>query len=125
MLDKKFKGTQGDWEVNWAKGDFNIATGVHVVLKKTKGFEYSQVICDSILPENDEDYLKEREEIEANMRMISESKNLFFELYCSNKVLENIKKLLEGSVSNDDIKLLIKTIDTRLAVNEKAIDKAL
>lgn len=64
------KHTKGKWKVSWIKGDIDIAIGVESRTKVDHGI-YSQIICNTILPDSDEQYLKEREEIEANAQLIA------------------------------------------------------
>lgn len=63
------KHTKGEWIPQFFKGDINVCIGVMV--KSKNG--YSQRICDTILPSTDEEYIEEREEIEANAKLIAEA----------------------------------------------------
>jgi len=64
---KEFKGTKGQLEPIYI-GTICIGIG-------TVG-EYSQVTANSLLPETDEEYETEKEEIEANMRLYAASPEL-------------------------------------------------
>ena len=68
----KFKGTPGKLEMKFMKGGICIGIG-------TVG-DYCQITANSILPETDEEYEKEKEELEANMRLYAASPLLLKEL---------------------------------------------
>ena len=64
----KFKGTPGKLEMKFMQGGICIGIG-------TVG-NYCQITANSILPETDEEYEKEKEELEANMRLYAASPKL-------------------------------------------------
>jgi len=64
----KFKGTKGELEMKFMQGGICIGIG-------TVG-DYCQITANSILPESDEEYAKEKEEIEANMQLYAAAPEL-------------------------------------------------
>jgi len=63
-----WKGTPGKLEIKFMPGDICIGIG-------TVG-DYCQITANSILPESDEEYAKEKEELEANMRLYAAAPEL-------------------------------------------------
>ena len=63
-----WKGTKGVLEMKFMPGGICIGIG-------TVG-NYCQITANSILPETDEEYEKEKEELEANMRLYAASREL-------------------------------------------------
>ncbi len=79
----KSKHTKGIWKPLHVSGvcmgvGSEVATG------------YSQVIANSILPDNDEQYKEEKEEIEANMQLIAAAPEL----------LEALKNIVKSATSD-------------------------
>ena len=66
----KAKPTPGPWKASFSGP---ICIGVQ------NGDFYGQIICNSILPETDEDYEKEKGEIEANINLIAEAGTVYHE----------------------------------------------
>ena len=66
---KEFKGTKGDLKLQYVSG---VCIGIGVELSD----HYFQITCNSILPETDEEYTKEKEEIEANMTLYAAAPDL-------------------------------------------------
>jgi len=97
----KFKGTKGELEMKFMQGGICIGIG-------TVG-DYCQITANSILPESDEEYAKEKEELEANMRLYATAPNLLNA--CKNAIKE--LELINGSKEIAVLEL------------EKAIEKAL
>ena len=64
----KFKGTKGELEMKFMQGGICIGIG-------TVG-DYCQITANSILPESDEEYAKEKEELEANMQLYAAAPEL-------------------------------------------------
>ena len=64
----KFKGTKGELEMKFMQGGICIGIG-------TVG-DYCQITANSILPESDEEYAKEKEELEANMQLYASAPEL-------------------------------------------------
>jgi len=64
----KFKGTKGVLEMKFMPGGICIGIG-------TVG-DYCQITANSILPESDEEYAKEKEELEANMQLYAAAPEL-------------------------------------------------
>lgn len=81
---KEFKGTKGPLEKKFV-GPICIGIG-------TTG-EYSQITANSILPETDEEYDKEKEELEANMQLYANAPKLL-------EALQEALELLEGHQPN-------------------------
>lgn len=97
----EFKGTKGELELKFA-GTICIGIG-------TKG-NYSQITANSILPETDKEYKKEKEEIEANMKLYAAAPEL----------LEALKFALEGMELADEVEFSEEIFSAK-----KAIEKAL
>jgi len=97
----KFKGTKGVLEMKFMPGGICIGIG-------TVG-DYCQITANSILPESDEEYAKEKEELEANMQLYAAAPNLINA--CNNAIYE--LELINGSKE-------IAVLELR-----KAIEKAL
>jgi len=97
----KFKGTKGELEMKFMQGGICIGIG-------TVG-DYCQITANSILPESDEEYAKEKEELEANMQLYAAAPNLINA--CNNAIYE--LELINGSKE-------IAVLELR-----KAIEKAL
>lgn len=70
-----FKGTKGELELKFVSG---ICIGIGTI------GEYSQITTNTILPETDEEYEKEREEIEANMKIYA----------CAPEMLEMLEEFI-------------------------------
>lgn len=66
------KHTPGPWQLAFIKGDIDICIGVQTIPENG----YSQMIVNTILPNTDKEYLKEREELEANAKLISAAPDL-------------------------------------------------
>lgn len=64
MENLKFKGTPGPWEPDYKDG---VCLGV----KKVYFYKPPKVIVDSILPKTLEEYWCQKEDIEANARLIA------------------------------------------------------
>lgn len=71
--------TEGEWAPVFTDGK---CVGVGVV----SGNAFSQIICASILPDNDADYAAVQNEIEGDMRLLAASKEMY----------AIIKKLIEA-----------------------------
>ena len=63
-----WKGTKGVLEMKFMPGGICIGIG-------TVG-DYCQITANSILPESDEEYAKEKEELEANMQLYASAPEL-------------------------------------------------
>ena len=71
---KEFKGTKGNWQMvfnNYKQEPKKICTGVGIVEKINDSSEYTGFVCNSLLPETDKEYLIQREQIEADMKLIA------------------------------------------------------
>lgn len=70
--------TPGEWEMIFHTSKYEpkkICVGVGVN-EKTPGGTFTTMVCESLLPDSDEEYIKQRKNIEADMRLIAEAKNL-------------------------------------------------
>lgn len=74
----EFKGTKGELELKFVS---EICIGIGTIGK------YSQITANTILPETDEEYEKEREEIEANMKIYA----------CAPEMFEALKEMIAFS----------------------------
>ena len=99
----EFKGTKGELEMKFMPGGICIGIG-------TVG-DYCQITANSILPESDEEYAKEKEELEANMR-----------LYASAPELLKALQIYIGQIERSPNKF--SWLEKR-RIAEKAIEKAL
>ena len=69
----KSKITHGNWEPiyqHYPKEPKRICTGVGINTNMPGGI-YTEFVCNSILPNTDEEYIEYRDEIEANMKLIA------------------------------------------------------
>lgn len=71
MISEKF--TKGDWAPVFNEGK---CLGVGVV----SGNAFSEIICSSILPDNDQEYAEHNEEITANMKLMAKYKQMYLAL---------------------------------------------
>lgn len=77
------KRTKGKWEViyNHQKEDSNKrCIGVGVVLNINTDSEYVDFACFSCVPKTDKEYLAEKEQIEANMKLIAAAPHMLLVL---------------------------------------------
>lgn len=96
MYTYKFTGTQGDWKIHRISG---CIMGVGVELQP--GF--TQMVCESLLPDTDEEYEKIEPQILADMSLISAAPDLLQACIVMNSVLE---PLIDNPVhKNEMIKL--------------------
>ena len=61
------KHSRGKWFIVYIG---KIPTGVNVIIEKSEHGTYSKNIVEIILPENDKEWEKEREETTANLKLI-------------------------------------------------------
>jgi len=74
MKLSEFKGTKGNWQMifnHYKKEPKKICTGVGVIEQVNDSSNYIEFICNSLLPKTDKEYLKQREQIEADMKLIA------------------------------------------------------
>lgn len=83
-----WKGTKGEW---FAHVVSTFTIGVNAEIYKNKRAQYSKKVCEFILPETDEEYEQEREEREANARLIAASPDLLEALQESLFLLNQMK----------------------------------
>lgn len=103
---KNWKGTKGKWELD-------IISGIIIGVKSKIEDSYYERIVDTILPDTDEEYEKERETIKANALLISKAPEMLEMLSIA---LERIEKLcvyadikpFDCGQYKNDIKQLIK-----------------
>jgi len=77
------KHTKGQWRPQYISG---VCMGVGSEIETN----YFQIICNTILPEADEEYKKEKEEIEANAKLIAAAPELLENLIrCVDRLEEN------------------------------------
>lgn len=77
----KTQHTKGEWELQYVSG---VCIGVGTELTD----HYFQMIVNTILPDNDEDYETQSKEIEANAKLIAAAPEL---LEACTRALESIK----------------------------------
>ena len=116
----KFKGTKGELEMKFMPGGICIGIG-------TVG-DYCQITANSILPESDEEYAKEKEELEANMQLYASAPELLGALIsvseCLNLYAAQLGMHVEGSTMKSDSDDIYGAI-TALNQSREAIEKAL
>jgi hypothetical protein len=95
----EFKGTKGPLEPIYI---YDVCIGIGTI------GDYTQITANSILPDTDEDYDIEKEEIEANMKLYAAAPDLLREL-------EDCVMMLEG----------LHVQESALESAKKAIEKAL
>jgi len=72
------KHTKGNWEPifkYYEKRPKKICLGVGINSKYKEGV-YTEFICNSMLPDSDKEYIKQKAEIEANMKLIAAAPDL-------------------------------------------------
>lgn len=70
-MEHKF--TKGNWKLLFAHG---CCIGIGTIIEKTNEGTYSQVISNTILPNTDEEYEAQKEEILANATLMSAAPDL-------------------------------------------------
>lgn len=73
MSKLEFKGTKGDWEINWIG---EIPIGLKNEIEIGNGYEYSKVLAEVILPDTDEEWEVEKEETTANLKLMAAAPKL-------------------------------------------------
>lgn len=106
------KYTQGKWEPiyqHYKKEPKRICLGVGVNIEVASG-TYSEIICNTILPGSDKEYIKQREEIEANMKLIAAAPDMLEALLeiSEGKGRYNENQLIHASNAIEDMKQLAK-----------------
>ncbi len=81
---KTFKGTKGEWFLNYIGP---IPIGVNAKIIENELGTYSKNIVETILPNDDGAWKKEKEETTANLKLISASPLLLMELQAARKDL--------------------------------------
>ena len=77
------KHTKGKWEPifeRYPEEPVKVYTGVGINTKRDGG-TYTEFICNSMLPDDDEEYIKQHAEIEANMKLIAAAPEMFRVLF--------------------------------------------
>jgi hypothetical protein len=116
---KEFKGTKGNWQIiynYYKKEPKKVCTGVGIVDKINNG-EYTEFVCNSLLPETDKEYLKQHEQIEADMKLIASAP----------KMLAALIKISEGKGRYNENKLIhaSNTIEDIIQLAKEAINEAI
>lgn len=93
---KEFKGTKGNWQMIF---HLNVCEGVGIVKQLDCG-KYTEFVCNSLLPETDEEYMEQKEQIEADMKLIA----------AAPKMLQALIEISEGKMTNEDIIKLAKKV---------------
>lgn len=107
----EFKGTKGELELKFVSG---VCIGIGTI-----GL-CSQITANTILPETDEEYEKEREEIESNMKIYSCAPETIVNLNISNEMLRSVLSLFGKNMA-----LTTKFgIVSQIEANDKLIKKA-
>ena len=113
-----FKGTKGNWQMifnHYKQEPKRICTGVGIVEKINDSSEYTEFVCNSLLPETDKEYLKQKEQIEADMKLIASAPKMLAALIeiSEGKDRYNVDKLTHASNTIEDMVQLAKE-----AINE-------
>lgn len=116
---EEFKGTAGKWEMVFMKYDYEpktICTGVGVSKDVPFG-KYYEMVCESLLPETDKEYLGQREQIEANMKLIA----------AAPQMLTTLIEISEGKGRYNEDKLIhaSNAIEDMIQLAKKAINEAI
>ena len=116
----EFKGTKGNWQMifnHYKKEPKKICTGVGVVKQINDSSEYTEFICNSLLPETDKEYLKQRDQIEADMKLIASAP----------KLLAALIEISEGKGRYNEDKLIhaSNTIEDMIQLAKEAINEAI
>lgn len=114
-----FKGTKGNWQRvfdYYEKEPKRICTGVGVITDMGIG-TYYEMICNSISPDSDEEYIKQSEQIEADMQLIA----------AAPKMLAALIEISKGEGRYNENKLIhaSNTIEDMIQLAEEAIDEAI
>ena len=95
----EFKGTKGNWVMlfnHYKKEPKKICVGVGMVEKLNDSSEYTEFVCNSLLPATDEEYIKQRVQIEADMKLIASAPKMLAALIeISEWKGSNIAKLIQ------------------------------
>ena len=116
---KDFKGTKGNWQMifdHYKHEPKKICTGVGIVEKINDNSEYTEFICNSLLPDTDKEYLKQRKQIEADMKLIA----------AAPKMLAALIEISEGKGRYNEDKLIhaSNTIEDLIQLAKEAINEA-
>lgn len=103
-MNKTFKGTKGKWELVYSGP---VCIGVGVKSANRKG--YTKMVLNSILPETDYEYNKEKFQIEADMQLCAVAPEMFNVLqkisewpmtsHISEELLSTIKQLIQKATT--------------------------
>ena len=113
----RFKGTPGDWEVifdHYENEPKKICMGVGIITHPDAGIGvYTEYVSNSVLPDSDEEYIKQHEQIEADMKLMAASK----------KMLEALIEITEGKgrYSTDRLTHANNTIEDMIQLAKDAI----
>jgi hypothetical protein len=89
----KTQHTKGEWEPiysTYPQEPKKICTGVGIVTRFPGG-DYTEFICNSMLPDTDEEYIEQRNEIEANMRLIAAAPDMLEALIEAKRMYEEVQ----------------------------------
>jgi len=114
----EFKGTIGKWEMvfeRYTKNPKKICTGVGIITDMGSG-TYYEMICNSLLPSTDKEYIKQSEKIEADMKLIA----------AAPKLLAALIEISEGKGRYNEDKLIhaSNTIEDMIQLAKEAINEA-
>jgi hypothetical protein len=105
--------TKGTWEPifeYYPEEPKKICMGVGVNSNVTGGI-YTEFVCNSMLPDSDEEYLKQREEIEANAKLISAAPDMLEALESANNYFVDLQNKCALTSSDEKAwKLISKAI---------------
>ena len=109
---EQFKGTQGPWEPV-------VIHGICIGVAKATDGPHKQVICNSILPDTDKEYLATKDSIDADMRLIAAAPDAVLTLGNAKKALEYIGS--SKSISEDDFEWFAEIVKEADEVLNKVI----
>ena len=112
------KHTAGKWEPifkYYERKPKKICLGVGINSKYKEGV-YTEFICNSMLPDSDKEYIKQKSEIEANMKLIA----------AAPEMLGALMEISEGKGRYNENKLIhaSNTIEDMVQLAKEAVKKA-
>jgi len=99
------KYTPGPWQMiykNYDREPRKICIGVGKV-EKLNGGKYTELVCNSILPNTDKEYLAQKENIEADMRLIASAPEMLEALKRVNRYFVDLQNRCALSPSEESV----------------------
>jgi hypothetical protein len=105
--------TKGKWEPifkHYKKEPKRICTGVGINYNVKGRGTYTVFICNSLLPETDEEYIDEQVEIEANMKLIAAAPDLLKACIDIRQVITDVISQMPKPITGSIIEVLDNAI---------------